>query len=142
MNYTDEQKEHIRHCFDYYCKKTIRYQAISLYQESSKYAERYVSFEDIPNDYFSECGECDTYPVLQYHFEAFGYQFSVNDYKLGNALLQLPKKKRDVILMYYFANFNLTEISKMRGKPHQNISYIHVRALRKLREIMEGGENE
>lgn len=40
MNYTDEQKEHIRHTFDYYCKKTIRYQAISLYQESSKYAER------------------------------------------------------------------------------------------------------
>ena len=38
MKYTDEQKEHIRHTFDYYCKKTIRYQAISLYQERSKYA--------------------------------------------------------------------------------------------------------
>jgi hypothetical protein len=23
------------------------------------------------NEYFSECGECDTYPILQYHFEAF-----------------------------------------------------------------------
>ena len=44
--------------------------------------------------------------------------------------------------MNYFANFNLTEIAKMREKPHQNISYIHVRALKKLREIMEGGENE
>ena len=44
--------------------------------------------------------------------------------------------------MYYFANFNLTEISKMRGKPHQNISYIYVRALRKLREIREGGQDE
>ncbi len=52
MKYTDEQKEHIRHCFDYYCKKTIRYQAINLYRESSKYAECNVSFEDIPNDYF------------------------------------------------------------------------------------------
>lgn len=142
MKYTDEQKEHIRHCFDSYCKKIIRYQAINLYRENSKYAERNVSFEDIPNDYFLECGECDTYPVLQYHFEAFGYQFSVNDYKLGNALSQLPKKKRDVILMYYFANFTLTEIARMLGKPHQNISYIHVRALRKLRDIMEDGENE
>lgn len=44
MQYTDKQKEHIRHCFDCYCKKTIRYQAISLYQESSKYAERNDSF--------------------------------------------------------------------------------------------------
>ena len=142
MNYTDEQKEHIRHCFDYYCKKTIRYQAINLYRESSKYAERNVSFEDIPNDYFSECGECDTYPILQYHFEAFGYQFSVNDYDLGKALSQLPKTKRDILLMYYFANFKLTELAKMLNKPHQSISYIHTRTLKKLRKIMEGGQDE
>lgn len=112
------------------------------YLENGKYAERNVSFEEILNDYFSECGECDTYPILQYHFEAFGYHFSVNDYSLGKALLQLPKKKRDVILMYYFSNFKLTEIAKMLGKPHQNISYIHLRALKKLREIMEGGKDE
>lgn len=142
MNYTDEQKEHIRHCFDSYCKKTIRYQAINLYWESAKYAERNVSFEDIPNDYFLERAECDTSPVLQYHFEAFGYKFSVNDYKLGKALLQLPKKKRDIILMYYLANFTLTEVVRMLGKPHQNISYIHVWALKKLRKIMEGGQDE
>ena len=60
MNYTDEQKEHIRHCFDSYCKKTIRYQAINLYRENSKYTEHYGSFEKILNEYFSECGECDT----------------------------------------------------------------------------------
>ncbi len=140
MKYTDKQKEHIRHCFDSYCKKTIWYQAINLYRANAKYAERNVSFEEILNDYFSEC--YDTYPILQYHFEAFEYHFSVNDYSLGKALLQLPKKKRDVILMYYFANFKLTEIAKMLGKPHQNISYIHIRALKKLREIMEGGKDE
>ncbi|MCI8631709.1 MAG: hypothetical protein HFG67_05460 [Firmicutes bacterium] len=44
--------------------------------------------------------------------------------------------------MYYFANFNLTEISKMRGKQHQNISDIHVQALEKLREIMDSGQDE
>lgn len=142
MKYTDEQKERIRHCFDCYCKKTIRYQAINLYRENAKYAERNVSYEKIWNDYFSECGECDTYPILQYHFEAFGYQFSVNDYKLGNALSQLPKKKRDIILMYYFANFKLTEIAKMLNKPHQSISYIHTRTLKKLRKIMAGGQDE
>lgn len=142
MKYTNEQKEHIRHCFDSYCKKTIRYQAITLYQESAKYAEHNVSFEEILNEYFSECGECDTYPILQYHFEAFGYQFSVNDYNLGKALLQIQKKKRDVILMYYFTNFKLTKIARMLGKPHQNISYIHIRALQKLREIMEECQDE
>ena len=138
MNYTDEHKEYIRHTFDSFCKKTIRYQSITLYRENAKYLERNVSFEEILNDYFSECGERDTYPVLQYHFEAFGYRFSVNDYNLGKALLQLPKKKRDVILMYYFADFTLTEVANMLGKPQQNISYIH----KNLREIMEDGGNE
>ena len=105
MKYTDEQKERIRHCFDSFCKKTIRYQAINLYRENSKYTERNISFEEIPNDYFSECGKCDTYPILQYHFEVFGYIFSVNDYDLGKALLQLFKQKREVILMYYFNDY-------------------------------------
>ncbi|WP_249311867.1 sigma-70 family RNA polymerase sigma factor [Congzhengia minquanensis] len=142
MKYTDEQKEHIRHCFDSFCKKVIRYQAINLYRGNSKYIERNVSFEEILNDYFLECGKCDTYPILQYHFEAFGYIFSVNDYDLGKALLQLPKKKRDVILMYYFTDYKLKDIAEMIGKSQKNISYIHVRALKNLREIMEGGEDE
>lgn len=64
-------------------------------------SERNVSFEDIANDYFSECGECDAYPILQYHFEAFGNIFSINDDRLGKALSKLPKKKRDLILTYY-----------------------------------------
>ena len=96
------------------------YQAINLYRESCKYAERNVSFEEILNDYFSECGECDTYPILQYHFEAFGYQFSVNNCDLGKALSQLQKKKQDILLMYYFTNFKLTKIAGMLGKPHQS----------------------
>lgn len=142
MKYTDEQKEHIRHCFDSFCKKTIHYQAINLYRKSSKYAERNISFEEILNKYFSECGQCDTYPVLQYYFEAFGYIFFVNDYDLGKALLQLSKQKRDVILMYYFTNYKLKDIAELIGKPQKNISYIHIRALKNLREIMEGNKDE
>ena len=142
MNYTDEQKEHIRHYFDSFCKKTIRYQAINLYRENGKYAERNVSFEEILNEYFLECGKCDTYPILQYHFEAFGYIFSVNDYKLGKALFQLSKHKRDVILMYYFTDYKLKDIAEMIGKAQKNISYIHIRALKNLREIMEDDIDE
>lgn len=142
MKYTDEQKEHIRHCFDSFCKKTIRYQAINLYRESDRYSKRNISFEEILNDYFSECGKYDTYPILQYHFEAFGYIFSVNDYKLGKALLQLSKQKRDVILMYYFTDCKLKDIAELIGKPQKNISYIHIRAIKNLREIMEGSKDE
>lgn len=120
----------------------IRYQAINLHRESGRYAEHNVSFDEILNDYFAECGKCDAYSVLQYHFEAFGYIFSVNDYRLGKALLQLSKKKRDVILMYYFTDCKLKDIAELLGKPQKNISYIHIRALKNLREIMERDKDE
>lgn len=44
MKYTDQEKEHIRHCLDSYCKKTIGYQTITLYRESAKYAEGNILF--------------------------------------------------------------------------------------------------
>ena len=141
MKYTDEQKEHIIHCFDSFCKTVIRYKAYSLHDIHKRDNARYISFESIA-DYISEYGECDIYPVLQYHFEAFGYAFSVNDYRLGKALAQLDKKKRDIILMYYFGGMNLSQISRELFKAHSSISYIHVRALRQLRKIMEAGNEK
>lgn len=137
MKYTDEQKEHIIHCFDSFCKTVIRYKAYNLHDIHKRDNARYISFESIAGGHISECGECDIYPVLQYHFEAFGYVFSVNDSRLGKALAQLDKKKRDIILMYYFGGMNLSQISRELYKAHSSISYIHVCALRQLRRIME-----
>lgn len=139
MNYTDEQKKQIERAFNSFCKTVIRYCAINLYRERDRDRKRYVSLDEIYAEYQDECGECDTYPVLQYHFEAFGNIFSIRDDRLGKALSKLPKKKRDVILTYYFTGCTLKSIAEKLGKPGTNISYIHVRTLKKLREFMEGG---
>lgn len=139
MNYTDEQKKQIERAFNSFCKTAIRYCAISLYREHGRDIKRYVSFEEIYAEYQDACGECDTYPIFQYHFESFGNIFSINDYRLGKALSELPKKKRDVILTYYFTGCTLKSIAEKIGQPRANISYIHVRALKKLRKLMEGG---
>lgn len=109
--------------------------AFHLYRD----IKRYVSLDEIYAEYQDECGKCDTYPVLQYHFEAFGNIFSINDCRLGKALSQLSKKKRDVILTYYFTGCTLKSIAEKTGQPRTNISYIHMRALKNLRELMEGG---
>lgn len=142
MKYTVEKKKHIRYCFDSFCKKTIRYQAINLYRESSKYAERNVSFEEIPNDYFQSAENAIDTLFYNIILKPLGIFFSVNDYKFGKALLQLSKQKRDVILMYYFTNYKLKDVAELIGKAQRNISYIHIRALKNLRKIMEGGKDE
>lgn len=139
MKYTDEQKKQIERAFNSFCKTVIRYCAINLYRKRDRDSKRYVSLDEIYTEYQDECGECDTYPVLQYHFEAFGNLFSIHDDRLGNALSKLPKKKRDVILTYCFTGCTLKSIAEKTGQPRINISYIHVKGLKKLRELMEGG---
>lgn len=139
MNYTDEQKKQIERAFNSFCKTVIRYCAINLYRERYRDIKRYVSLDEIYAEYQDEYGECDTYPILQYHFEVFGNIFSIHDDRLGKALSKLPKKKRDVILTYYFTGCTLKSIAEKIGRPETSISYIHIRTLKKLREFMEGG---
>ena len=139
MKYTEEQKKQIERAFNSFCKTVIRYCAINLYREGDRNRKRYVPLDEIYAEYQDECGECDTYPILQYHFEAFGNLFSIHDDRLGKALSKLPKKKRNVILTYYFTGCTLKSIAEKMGKLRTNISYIHVRTLKKLRELMEGG---
>lgn len=73
-------------------KNVIRYQAVNLYRKITKYEGHNISFENVFAEYHEEYGKCDTYPILQYHFKAFDYIFSVNDFNLGKALWQISNK--------------------------------------------------
>ena len=141
MNYTEKEKEHLIHSFDLFCKRVIKNKAYEIYNRNKRYNERFVSLDKVYNEYLSECGVLDTYPILQYHFKAFGYVFSVNDYKLGNALLKLEKSKRDIILMYYFTDLNLSDLACFIGYSNRTASYRHIQGLHLLRELMEA-DNE
>lgn len=66
-----------------------------------------------------------------------GNVFSVNDYRLGRPISMLTDKQGDIILLYYFAGYSIKNIADMYGTSHQNISYAHITALKKLREILE-----
>ena len=141
MEYTSKQKEHIIHCFDKFCKTVIRHCAMNLYRERDKQIKRNIALDEIYAEYSEQCGKCDIYPTLQYQFTIFGNIFSVNDYRLGQALSTLTDKQRNIILLYYFAGYSIRNIADMYGISHQNISYVHIKALKKLREFLEA-DNE
>lgn len=138
MKYTIEQKEHITHCFDRFCKTVIRHCAINLYRERDKQIKRNISLDELYAEYSGKCGECDIYPFLQYRFMIFENVFSINDHHLGQAIYKLTERQRNIILLYYFAGYSIKNISEIYGTSHQNISYIHISALKKLRKILEG----
>ena len=141
MKYASKEKEHIAHCFDSFCKTVIRHCAMNLYNERDKQIKRNIALDEIYAEYSEQYGKCDIYPILQYQFVIFGNVFIINDYCLGQAISTLTGKQRIIILLYCFAGYSIRNIADMYGTSHQNISYVHITALKKLRELLEA-DNE
>ena len=55
---------------------------------------------------------------------------------------QLPETMRNVIYLYYYEDFTIAEIAEILGKNANTVSSTLQRARRKLREILEEGENQ
>lgn len=58
---------------------------------------------------------------------------------LAAALSELSSVERDVIILRYYKNYNLTKISEMMALPYGQVKRIHAKALSKLNK--ELGEN-
>ena len=56
---------------------------------------------------------------------------------LLEAILQLPKKYRTIIFLYYYENYKIKEISDILNISVTNIQAILSRARKKLKEILK-----
>ena len=56
------------------------------------------------------------------------------------AVMNLPKKAREVILLYYYQDMNVSEIADALGVTQPTVSYRLKRAREKLRQELEGRE--
>ena len=66
----------------------------------------------------------------------------VNDNSILDQVMQLPKKYRLVIFLYYYENYNTKEISEILNLTVTNVQTIASRARNKLKEIIVEDENE
>lgn len=56
------------------------------------------------------------------------------------AVMNLPKKEREAILLYYYQDMNVSEIAQALGVTQPTVSYRLKRAREKLRQELEGRE--
>lgn len=54
------------------------------------------------------------------------------------ALMNLPRKEREVVLLYYYQDMNMTDIAAALGLTQPTVSYRLRRAREKLRQELEG----
>lgn len=56
------------------------------------------------------------------------------------AVMNLPKKEREAVLLYYYQDMNVSEIADVLGVTQPTVSYRLRRAREKLRQELEGRE--
>ena len=56
------------------------------------------------------------------------------------AVMNLPQKEREIILLYYYQDMNVNEIARTLGVTQPTVSYRLKRAREKLRQELEGRE--
>lgn len=126
--------------FDSFSKSTIKRFSAKIFNEITARAEcetilSAMSFRDGQK----LCTE-DTYALENdgILFWVQGKQIVVHNNVLGQALSALPPKRRDVILLFYFADKNEPQIGQLLHISTPAVNYRHGTALKHLKDILEG----
>lgn len=82
----------------------------------------------------------DTYhldddPCVQ--FDLLGFPITLHDPVLERAIFSLPPKRRDVVLLFYFADQSEPQIDKLLNVSTMTVNIHHKKALGALRELLE-----
>ncbi|OTN94526.1 RNA polymerase sigma factor [Enterococcus faecium] len=118
----------IQHQFDAYCKKVLRNEAKSTRKRNARIKENEESLNDVNESKYPQTNfdEQDVYFL-------FGMEILISDQKLSASIDQLSDVKRKVVLLYYFAGFNDTEIGKILNMSTSGIWYQRMKAIEQLK---------
>ncbi|HFE9850488.1 RNA polymerase sigma factor [Enterococcus sp. DIV1420a] len=124
-NYNEKS---IQYQFDAYCKKVLRNEAKSIRKRNTK-----IKDNEEPLTVSNDGKYSQTHFDEQDVYFLFGMEILVSDQKLSAAIDQLSDIKRKIILLYYFAGFNDTEIGKILNMSTSGIWYQRTRAVEQLK---------
>lgn len=148
MNIHEDNKQIICYRFDAFCKKAMRYEARNCYKAIKRKQKREISLDYLMEEYTYEPPSLNdgfTVQPMQFistEFSISGQVVSIENEQLAIALLQLPEKKRELILLLYFLGVTEKEIAKMYNRTRNTINYHKHRILEQLQQEMEKLEYE
>ncbi len=69
-------------------------------------------------------------------------QPDTEDMDLSMAVMKLPRKMREAILLYYYQDMSTEEIAKVLGLTQSTVSYRLQKSREKLRKLLEGRDQD
>ena len=145
MMNTEQYREHIERTFNAFCKIVLYHAALGVYKKMRKKQQFEVSLDYLREFDFEPVTTTDEYFVkydMPTTFIIRGKTVVVESEQLAAALLRLPEKRREVLLLWYYLGYSDEEISKMCGISRSTVFRRRKIALRLLQKEMEALENE
>ena len=137
---TDEFRLYHEQTFDSFSKRVIKHIAIDIHNAEAALSKVEVSLSTLPYSETAKLSAEDTYDLgddVCAHFDLLGIPIEVHDAALGQALSALPPKRRDVVLLFYFADQNEPQIGKLLHITTMAVNSRRRKALAALRELLE-----
>lgn len=127
--------------FESYCKTSID-NAISKERkkkyERAKWERPLSALTD--TELYQLTGEGREFDTVEDFMTVYTHEdvFRVRDLQIGRALSCLLSRDREIVLLYYFAEMNDTEIAARLRIPRATVQRRRTRAKEKLRDLIEG----
>lgn len=128
--------------FDCYCKRVLKHEAIDIQRHNQYLNTVQVSLSELKTAQENELCTFDEYSTNYQNFKVFEYEIAVRDELLAEALLELPERKRDIVLLSYFLDYTDVEIADLLKSVRRTVNDQRNKALKDLRKRMEGKKHE
>lgn len=135
-------EEDTQRVFDCYCKRILKNEAINIQKHNQYINSRQVSFSELTPEQLAQICTCDEYSSDYSRFKVLEYDIAVKDELLAEALQELPERKRDIILLSYFLDYNDVEIAELLNLVRRTVNDQRSKALKDLKNRMEGNQHE
>jgi RNA polymerase sigma factor (sigma-70 family) len=94
-------------------------------------------FSEISDLELNKLQTFDTYHLANQMYEILSLDVEVTDYQIARALDILSKRKRDIILMFYYLEMSDEEIAEELGVNRSTVYRNRISALETIKELLE-----
>lgn len=142
MELSPSQRKTIKHQFDSFCKKVLAGEAKDCKKEIVRRMQHEIYFCELSPQEMDHLCVMDDYSTDSCHFSVYGNDVSVKDGLISTALIALPSKEREIVLLSYFFDMTDREIGKMMNLARRTVQYQRVRTLKQLKKLLGGNSDE
>ncbi len=132
-----EFRDYHEHSFDAFCKKSIKYLGADGHRKRKRQQHVTLDIDDPVVAYIHSIQTNDHYSFYSRTYHVQNLEIIVRDKNIGDALQFIVPRKRDVILLCYFAELKDSEVARMLNTSPTSIARRKKAGLARLRELLE-----